>query len=253
MSLKFTDNLSDTQKAEVRNQITQNLTDNLAIAGVETIYIDPIEAFLELDVFYNFDPDLTGLTSNATANTIKNQIETHFNNNLKKFDKVFRRSLLTAEIDDIDDSILNSRMNLRVQQRITPSTTTATSYELAYPMAIAAADDVNTTISTSTFTFNSQACLIKNRLNSTTLQIQNSTGEIIVDNIGSFSPATGKVNLVGFLPTSVDNNGVLKVSVRPANESTVRPLRNYIIDIDTSLLTVTTQIDFQNTETVITT
>ena len=253
VSLNFIEGLSDTQKTEVKNQIVQNLTDNLAIAGVDTIFIDPTFAFIEIDVFYNFDPDLSSLTSNATAQLIRDQIQTHFNNNLKKFDKVFRRSLLTAEIDDIDDSILNSRMNLRVQQRITPSTVTATSYELAYPMAIAAADDVNTTVNTSTFTFNSQACLIKNRLNSTTLQIQNSTGEIIVDNIGSFSPATGKVNLVGFLPTSVDNNGVLKVSVRPANESTVRPLRNYIIDIDTSLLTVTTQIDFQNTETVITT
>ena len=56
-----------------------------------------------------------------------------------------------------------------------------------------------------------------------------------------------------FLPTAVDNSGVLKIAVRPANESTIRPLRNYIIDIDSTQLNVTTQVDFQNTETVITT
>ena len=253
VSLKFTDNLSDTQKAEVRNQITQNLTDNLAIAGVETIYIDPIEAFLELDVFYNFDPDLTGLTSNATANTIKNQIETHFNNNLRKFDKVFRRSLLTAEIDDLDDSILNSRMSIKVQQRITPSVTVKSSYELAFPMLIAVPDASTTLVSSSNFTFQEQSCTIKNRANSTTLQIVNNTGDVLVDNIGTVTPSTGKLNLTGFLPTAVDNSGVLKIAVRPANESTIRPLRNYIIDIDTTQLNVTTQVDFQNTQTVITT
>jgi hypothetical protein len=76
---------------------------------------------------------------------------------------------------------------------------------------------------------------------------------VLVDNIGSVTPSTGKLNLTGFLPTAVDNSGVLKIAVRPANESTVRPLRNYIIDIDTTQLNVTTQVDFQNTETVITT
>tara|TARA_A100001201_G_scaffold131080_1_gene117108 strand:- start:3226 stop:5064 length:1839 start_codon:yes stop_codon:yes gene_type:complete len=253
VSLKFADSLSNTQKADIKNQITQNLTDNLAIAGVETIYIDPIEAFLELDVFYNFDPDLTSLTSNATANNIKTQVETHFNNNLKKFDKVFRRSLLTAEIDDLDDSILNSRMTVKVQQRITPSVTAKSSYELAFPMLIAVPDATTTLVSSSNFTFQAQTCSIRNRANSTTLEIVNNTGDVLVDNIGNVTPSTGKLNLTGFLPTAVDNSGVLKIAVRPANESTIRPLRNYIIDIDSTQLNVTTQVDFQNTETVITT
>ena len=56
-----------------------------------------------------------------------------------------------------------------------------------------------------------------------------------------------------FLPTSVQNDGVLKVGVVPANESTIRPLRNYIIDVDAALLTITPLIDFQNTESVVTT
>ena len=254
VGLNFVDGLSDTQKAEIKNQITDNLVTSLAITGVEAEYVDPVDAFLELDVFFNFDPDLSNSTSNATAENVRSLINTFFTNNLKKFDKVFRRSLLTADIDDLDPAILNSRMNIKVQQRITPSTTASSSYELAYPMAIAAADDVNYRIVSSQFTFSNSTCIIRNRLNSTTLQIENSsTGQILVDNIGSFTPATGKVNLVGFLPTSVQNDGVLKIGVVPANESTIRPLRNYIIDVDTALLTITPIIDFQNTESVVTT
>ena len=209
---------------------------------------------LELDVIFNFDPDLSNSTANATAENVRSLINTFFTNNLKKFDKVFRRSLLTADIDDLDPAILNSRMNIKVQQRITPSTTVSSSYELAYPMPIAIADDVNYRVVSSQFTFRNSTCIIRNRLNTTTLQIENAnTGQVLVDNVGSFTPATGKVNLVGFLPTSVQNDGVLKIGVVPANESTIRPLRNYIIDVDTALLTITPIIDFQNTESVVTT
>ena len=159
-----------------------------------------------------------------------------------------------ADIDDLDPAILNSRMNIKVQQRITPSTTVSSSYELAYPMPIAIADDVNYRVVSSQFTFSNSTCIIRNRLNTTTLQIENAnTGQVLVDNVASFTPPTGKVNLVGFLPTSVQNDGVLKIGVVPANESTIRPLRNYIIDVDTALLTITPIIDFQNTESVVTT
>ena len=148
----------------------------------------------------------------------------------------------------------DDRMNIKVQQRITPSTSASSSYELAYPMAIAVADDVNYRVVSSQFTFNNASCIIRNRLGSTALQIENAnTSQILVDNIGSFTPSTGKVNLVGFLPTSVQNDGVLKIGVVPANESTIRPLRNYIIDVDTALLTIIPIIDFQNTESVVTT
>ena len=254
VGLNFVSSLSDTQKTEIKNQITENLVESLAITGVEAFYVDPVDAFLELDIFFNFDPDLSNSTSNATAENIRSLTTTFFTNNLKKFDKVFRRSLLTADIDDLDPAILNSRMNIKVQQRITPSTSASSSYELAYPMAIAVADDVNFRVVSSQFTFNNASCIIRNRLGSTTLQIENAnTSQILVDNIGSFTPSTGKVNLVGFLPTSVQNDGVLKIGVVPANESTIRPLRNYIIDVDTSLLTITPIIDFQNTESVVTT
>ena len=254
VGLNFVDGLSDAQKTEIKNQITENLVESLAITGVEAFYVDPVDAFLELEVFFNFDPDLSNSTANATAQNIRSLTTTFFTNNLKKFDKVFRRSLLTADIDDLDPAILNSRMNIKVQQRITPSTSAASSYELAYPMAIAAADDVNYRVVSSQFTFNNASCIIRNRLNTTTLQIENAnTSQVLVDNIGSFTPSTGKVNLVGFLPTSVQNDGVLKIGVVPANESTIRPLRNYIIDVDTALLTITPVIDFQNTESVVTT
>ena len=44
---------------------------------------------------------------------------------------------------------------------------------------------------------------------------------------------------------------LLKISAVPANESTIRPLRNYVIDIDSGLSFAKAQIDYQNTLNVL--
>jgi hypothetical protein len=141
-------------------------------------------------------------------------------------------------------------MDVKVQMRISSTTTpslsigTTKDYVLKFPVELATSDDVNFIITTSSFTFNNKKCNIKNLLNSETLQIISSDG-IEVDNIGSYEPSTGTVTLSGFNPSAVDGS-IIKVSATPANQGTIRPLLNYILDVDTSLSTVTSTTDFEN-------
>ena len=72
-------------------------------------------------------------------------------------------------------------------------------------------------------------------------------GTVEVDNIGAYNPLSGRVDLVGFAPTAV-TDGVLKISVKPANESTIRPLRATVIDIDTVASRATALFDYQETQ-----
>ena len=60
-------------------------------------------------------------------------------------------------------------------------------------------------------------------------------------------PVKGTFNLVGFNPTSIEGGTVLKISVVPTNQSTVRPLRNYVLDVDLDNSTTSSQIDYQET------
>ncbi len=54
------------------------------------------------------------------------------------------------------------------------------------------------------------------------------------------------INLVGFKPTSISGNSII-FKVEPANQNTIRPLRNYVLDINTSTSTAKTIFDYQNT------
>lgn len=250
VALKFFDNISEESKQTVKDSIVKDLTDNLSILSISTEFIDPTNVFLELLTSFNFNPSLTNQSSTSIENSITSSINTFATNNLQTFNKTFRRSNLLTEIDGLDEAILNSRMDVKVQMRISSTTTpslsigTTKDYVLKFPVELATSDDVNFIITTSSFTFNNKNCNIKNLLNSETLQIISSDG-IEVDNIGSYEPSTGTVTLNGFNPSAVEGS-IIKVSATPANQGTIRPLLNYILDVDTSLSTVTSTTDFEN-------
>ena len=216
----------------------------MAVAKPE--YIDPITTFLEISTTFNLDPDLTSSTSQAIQTTVQNTVNNFFTTNLKKFNKVFRRSNLLTLIDAIDPAILNSKMEVKLKQSFIPTTNIALSYSVAFPVALAEPDDIVPTLTTSQFTFNSQTCSIKNQLGTTKLQIVSIDGTIEVDNIGSYNNLSGVVSLTGFKPTAFEGDAI-DVSITPANQSTIRPLRNYILDIDTTTSTSRAVLDFQNT------
>ena len=249
VSLVFEDGTTADQQTQVKNSIVQNLSNNLSILSIDTDFKDPTTTFLELVLTFNFDPNLTGQTIKATESNVFEIINTYVNDNLKKFDGVFRRSELLAAVDDISPAILNSRVAVKIQQRFVPDLTTRTSYKIYFPVELGAPDPNVNTLTTSTFIFNNKVCSIRNQLNSTKLQIVNSLNEIEVDNIGSYNILDGTVTITGFLPTGI-TAGVdyIKVSVKPANESTVRPLRSYILNIDEGPSFATGTVDRQQSD-----
>ncbi len=247
VSLNYKDNISDETKIEVENAIQTTLSENISVMSIDTLFADSITTFLELNTFFNLDPDLTSKTPLAVENDIDTLITSFATSNLKNFNKVFRRSNLLTEIDDLDEAILNSRMEVKLQQRFTPSPGQSLSYDINFPVTIAQPDDENRRVTSGRFTFNNVICTIRNKLSDTKLEIVDIDQNIQQDNVGSYDPVKGTVNLVGFNPTSIEGGTILKISVVPTNQSTVRPLRNYVLDVDLENSTTSSQIDFQET------
>lgn len=247
VGLKFKDSIADDTQAEVKNDIVNNLSQNFAVMSIDTDFTDPVETYLELQINFNLDPDLTDRTPRATETLVKNLVEDYVNTNLKRFGKVFRRSLILTLIDDLDQAILNSRMAVKVQQRFIPVIGQSLSYTINFPVALATPDDVNRIITSGRFTYDGEQCKIQNRLNSNKLEIVNLDGTIKVDNIGEYNDTTGRILIEGFNPSAVIGGTELKISATPVNQSTIRPLRNYILDIDSEVLEATAQIDYQET------
>ena len=246
VALKFKNNITASVQTSVKDQIVNELSANLSMMSIDTEFIDPVSTKLELTTRFNLDPDLTSSTSRSIEIAVQNLVNNFFVTNLQKFGKVFRRSNLLTLIDALDPAILNSRMDVKVQQEFIPTVNQSLNYTINYPMQIATPDDVNIIVRSTKFTFNGQSSFITNLLKSNVLQIISVDGTVEVDNIGDYQSATGKITLNGFKPSSFEGSAI-QVAVTPANQSTIRPLRNFVIDIDTQASSSNALLDFQNT------
>ena len=248
ISLNFANGTDDTVKDRVKANIITNFTNNLAVVSMETKYADPTDMFLELVVGFNFDPSLTGFSLPATESTVYNFMTNYFTKNLNKFDKIFRRSNMLTELDALDPAILSSRCDVKVQLRITPTVGTKRLFELQFPMALKGADDITNIITSTIFEYEGVVALIRNKLSSTRLQIQDIDGNVLLDNVGEYNPSKGTVTITGFTPQAlIGGNDYIKISAIPLNESVIRPLRNYVIKLDNTETFATATLDRQET------
>ena len=228
----------------------EDLVKQLAVISFNVEFADPIETFIETQLFYQINPNLTSLSTNAITNSVKAAIVDYFTANTGKFEKSFRRSAMLTLVDEVSSAVLSSRSVIRMQQRITPTINVFNAFTLTYPAIIAkpaanaTPSDNDQIVRSSIFLVDGNPCRILNeqRSNVATNKLQvveSGTGTIIVDNIGSFSTTTGLLTITAFRPTGLLGGSTsIKISVIPANQSAIAPERQNIIKYDEEISTI---------------
>jgi hypothetical protein len=142
-------------------------------------------------------------------------------------------------------------MDVRLQQRFTPVVNEIRNYKISFPVPLQLPNKETYTLTSSKFTFNGIRCTFRNKLNSSVIQIIDVLGNLIASNIGSYDAETGVVDIIG---TNIENfeGANIKISVVPFNQSTVRPLRNYLLTYDPTRSTARAIIDRQRVSTAVT-
>ena len=233
MSIVFEDDVPTSTQTTTKNSI-QDLVNQLSIVSFKLKYIDPIKTFVETNTFFQFNPKLSTLSLNSITDSVNTAVRGYFTGNTGKFGQAFRRSNVLTLIDDISPAILSSRMEVKMQQRIVPRLNAQNDFTLRFPVPIAAADDINYIINSTAFTMGDQTGKIRNKLNSSKLEIVTLDGlTVIVDNVGSYDAATGILTLIGFKPdTVIGGVNYIKISALPSNQSAIAPQRQDILEFD---------------------
>lgn len=236
MSIKFKDGVQASIQQTIKDGIVA-LANDLAVVSFTLRFADPIITYLETNLFFQFNQNLTTFTIGRTENDVESVVRNYFTTNTGGFFESFRRSNMLALVDDVSTAVLSSRCDVRLQQRITPELSTSKSYTLKYPVPIEAPNSETHTITSSLFRYSgvTSACSIKNKLGTNILQVvaNNSSNDVIVDDVGSYVAGTGTLNLVGFAPTAITAGvNYLKIKAVPGNQSAVSPTLNNIIEFD---------------------
>ena len=234
MSVLFNDDVP-TSTVDITKQSIRDLAEQLSVASFELKFADPVDTFVEVRVFFQFNPRLTTLSRNTIQDNVQAAVDNYFLNSVGMFSQSFRRSNMLTDIDAVSPAVLSSRAEIFMQRRFTPTLTRIEDHKLRYPVPIAGPDDEFHRITSTAFTFQDKNCIIRNRLSSNVLEVFNQEDNIvIVDNVGSYGNDT--ISLVGLQVDGVIGGGTeLKLSAKPSNESAISPLRQDILKYDPDL------------------
>jgi len=239
ISLQYQDGTSDTVKTSTEDSIKNNFTDQLSVMSISNKFINPEETYLEITGNFNFDPSLTNVTGSGIQTAIYNFLKDYFSTNLNAFNKSFSRSEILTEVSDINRAILSAKMDIKIQQRVNVTLGSANNYNIYFPVMLIPAEAEDYSIESSLFTYGDDAisCRVKNKLNSNILQVISSNGTIIEEDIGNYDYEKGSVTLYGFNPVSnLSGKSYISFTSTPIDQSMIKPLRNYVLRLDTSKL-----------------
>ena len=239
--------LANTLTTAEKTDITGAILKGKNVVSITPEIVDPNFTFLELDVFFKYNPNLTDRSSVELQSVVRDTITDYNFNNLNKFDGVFRHSELTQKIDNSDPAILNSIVRPRMFQNITPSNTAINNFDITFAAHFFKSGD------STKFVLNSTAFKINNDdhffgdipiAGSTSrtviiYKVVNNQNVTVVNNAGTVDVENGKLILNNFQPDTTDS---IRLTLIP-NSLDIAPKRDQLIDIDNLRLTITPEID----------
>ena len=217
----------------------QNLIKEQNMVSIIPDVIDPNYIYLNIVTKVHYNPDNTTLSASDIKTQVLTSIVDYKLLSLEKFDRNFRHSKFTRDIDETDDAILGNETSVTFQKRLTPTIGESKSYTLKFENPIHHPHDGHTfVVSTSQFKYiKSDGTIASAYIDDDgygmlrIYELLNDARSYINTNIGKIDYEKGIITLSEFNPVSVLNT-IIKFNCTPANKDILSE-RNSILVIDT--------------------
>ena len=222
----------------------KTLLADYTVASITPEFVDPVTLKIIPVVNFKYNPSMTTKSNTALITLVTTAINSFSDDELEKFEGLFRYSKFQRTIDDADNAILSNITTLKISQPITPSLAAATKYTVAFNNALldpdAGAKNVESTGFTITGNNNGEHFLDDDgEGNIRTYYFVGTTKVYETANIGTINYSTGEIVLSSFNVATVTNSdGTITITVIP-NSNDIVPVRNQVLEIDATNLSVT--------------
>ena len=102
------------------------------VASVRPQIVDPETINIIVDTDFRYNALATTKTASDLQTEVNTTITNYSENNLEKFDNMFRYSELSRLIDNTDTSILSNITTVRMYKEVTPQLNTLTQYTVKF-------------------------------------------------------------------------------------------------------------------------
>tara|TARA_B100001964_G_C14242682_1_gene605874 strand:+ start:652 stop:2490 length:1839 start_codon:yes stop_codon:yes gene_type:complete len=222
----------------------KTLLADYTVASITPEFVDPVTLKIIPVVNFKYNPSMTTKSNTALITLVTTAINSFSDDELEKFEGLFRYSKFQRTIDDADNAILSNITTLKISQTITPSLAAATKYTVAFNNALldpdAGAKNVESTGFTITGNNNGEHFLDDDgEGNIRTYYFVGTTKVYETANIGTINYSTGEIVLSSFNVATVTNSDdTITITVIP-NSNDIVPVRNQVLEIDATNLSVT--------------
>ena len=244
------DKLTDDQKSEIKNTILKGKN----VVSITPTLVDPNYTYLDLDVFFKYNNNLTDRSSVELESVVRDTIDDYNFNNLNKFDGVFRHSQLLKAIDSADPSIQNSTVRPFMHKTITPLATTAlNNHTLNFTGAFYVSGSTKDSVISSTafkingvdHYFGDEEVEGQTARRVYVYKLVNGVEVKAISDCGTVTTATGQVILNNFVPTNADgtfSNTNIKITIKP-DSLDIAPKRDQLLNISAAGVLIYPEID----------
>jgi hypothetical protein len=123
---KYSSKLSTAEKELIQIDLLKNRN----VIGVTPEFVDPNYINLQVNIVAHYDKAATSRTKNDLISAIDTVVRDYNDNNLKKFDSVFRYSKFLKLIDSVDPAILSNITNVLIRRPVNVYFNTKTPYTI---------------------------------------------------------------------------------------------------------------------------
>ena len=239
--------LTDAQKTTIKTSILKPKN----VVSITPVLVDPEYTYIDLEVYFKYNPNLATVTASGLATSIRNTLVTYNNDTLKSFGGVYRDSNVLKKIDDTNIAILSNITRIKMTKKIIPVLGEETKYTLKFNQPLTDLDATTGTtgsyVTSTNFTYAGATGKLKDFYDASSdtriIQIVDTSNLVLATNVGDVNEEDGTITLNAFQPTALPTGmTTIDVTVKPAS-SDVSPTRNELLTINTSTATISGEID----------
>lgn len=113
-----------------KTYLTNSLLKSKNIVSVTPEIVDPSYLNMQVETTVYYNANKTTRSSDEIKTSVQTAIDNYRNNNLKKFDGIFRMSKFSAAIDSVDQSILSNITTFKLYSEVSPRYNFNATYKL---------------------------------------------------------------------------------------------------------------------------
>jgi AraC-like DNA-binding protein len=236
-----------------RTQIISTILKGKNVVSITPVIVDPEYSYLKLEVFFKYNPNLTDRTKIELQSLVRQTISEYNDDNLNKFDGVFRYSQLSKNIDSADPSILNSLIRVYMYRDFTPVVGKLNSVTLDFSAPIYKSSTSEEVIESTSFLQNGIEYYFSDSPTTNTDPTKRveygdrtvyiyrlvSGNKIRIRDAGKIYLSEGRVIIDNFIP---DSATPIRITATP-NSNDLAPKRNQLLQVSMAATSVTGEID----------